>query len=60
VCACGTRLRDAKGEPALAAPGRYVDDPILHCPDCQRRYVYVPDAETLHEQPGALPQGALA
>jgi acetyltransferase-like isoleucine patch superfamily enzyme len=60
VCACGARLQDAKGEPALAAPGRYVSDPILHCPACGRRYVYVPDAETLHEQPGPLPQGAPA
>jgi acetyltransferase-like isoleucine patch superfamily enzyme len=60
VCACGVRLRDAKGEPALAAPGRYVDDPILHCPSCDRLYVYVPDAETLHERPDVLPQGAPA
>ncbi len=60
VCACGARLRDAKGEPAPARPDRYADDPVLHCPSCGRRYVYLPDAETLEERPGALPQGAPA
>ena len=60
VCACGARLRDAKGEPAPARPDRYADDPVLHCPSCNRRYVYLPDAETLEERPGALPQGAPA
>lgn len=60
VCACGSRLRDAKGEPALASPGRYADDPELHCPSCDRRYIYVPDAETLEERVGAPHQGASA
>lgn len=53
VCACGVRLHDAHGEPAPAAPPRYADDPVFACPSCERRYVYIPDAETLEEQPGA-------
>ncbi len=60
VCACGDRLHDAKGEPAPATPDRYADDPELRCPGCDRRYIYFPDAETLEERPGALPQGAPA
>jgi acetyltransferase-like isoleucine patch superfamily enzyme len=59
VCACGMRLHDAHGEPAPAEPPRYADDPVFACPSCERRYLYVPDAETLVERPGAQ-QGALA
>jgi UDP-2-acetamido-3-amino-2,3-dideoxy-glucuronate N-acetyltransferase len=59
VCACGMRLNDAHGDHAPAAPPRYADDPVFVCPSCNRRYVYIPDAETLEERPGAQ-QGALA
>jgi acetyltransferase-like isoleucine patch superfamily enzyme len=52
MCACGVRLVGAEGHPAPAEPNHYASDPVLHCPDCERRYVYVPDADTLHEQAG--------
>lgn len=51
VCACGVRLHDADGHPAPAEHERYAVDPELHCPSCERRYVYVPDAEALEERP---------
>ncbi len=59
VCACGARLVDSNGDPAPANPGVYPSDPDLRCPSCDRRYHYVPDAETLVERPG-LHQGAPA
>lgn len=59
VCACGARLHDANDHPAPAQPERYAIHPELHCPSCSRRYLYVPDADALEEQP-ALPQGASA
>jgi len=59
VCACGARLQDAAGHPAPAEVERYALHPELHCPACGRRYVYVPDADTLEEQQ-VLPQGASA
>lgn len=61
VCACGMRLSDAHGEAAAATPPRYADDPVFHCPSCDRRYVYIPDSEALEERPAPkAPQGALA
>ena len=60
VCACGARLVDGNGAQAPALPELYAHDPELHCPRCGRRYVYVPDAETLDERPRALSEGALA
>jgi acetyltransferase-like isoleucine patch superfamily enzyme len=51
VCACGVRLQDADGAPAAAKPPHYATHPELHCPSCARTYVYVPDAEALHEEP---------
>jgi acetyltransferase-like isoleucine patch superfamily enzyme len=57
MCACGVRLVRSDGQPAPAEPGHYATDPVLHCPDCDRRYVYVPDAETLQEQTG--PRGGV-
>lgn len=59
VCACGARLVDRNGDPAPANPGVYASDPDLRCSSCDRRYHYVPDAETLVERPG-LHQGAPA
>jgi len=59
VCACGARLVDANGHPAPPEVERYALHPELHCPACGRRYVYIPDADTLEEQP-ALTQGATA
>ena len=59
VCACGNRLLDSAGTPAPASPERYAQDRDLHCAACDRRYRYIPDAETLTELPG-LPQGAPA
>lgn len=59
VCVCGARLLDANGHPAPPDVERYAQHPELHCPACERRYVYVPDADTLEEQP-RLPQGATA
>ncbi len=57
VCVCGARLVDSAGSPAPAQPELYSVDPDLHCPSCDRRYHYVPDAESLVERPG-LHQGA--
>jgi acetyltransferase-like isoleucine patch superfamily enzyme len=59
VCACGERLVDSNGEPAPADPDRYSIDADLICAGCGRRYVYVPDAETLEERTGPR-QGAPA
>lgn len=59
VCACGTRLVTADGEPAGATTTRYADDRTLHCPSCGRTYTYVPDAEAIEERPRP-PQGGPA
>lgn len=53
VCACGVRLVDANGHPSPSEPGHYATNPMMHCPDCGRRYAYVPDEETLEERAGA-------
>jgi len=50
VCACGNRLRDASGDPAPAEVERYASDPFLTCNRCERRYVYVPDHDSLEER----------
>ena len=42
VCACGSRLSDDTGMPAVADPAGAQD---LTCPTCGRRYAYIPDAE---------------
>ena len=52
VCACGNRLSAASGEPAPAEVERYASDPFLNCGRCQRRYVYVPDHDSLEERRG--------
>jgi hypothetical protein len=58
VCECGLRLTDrATGAPAPATPGP--DDDLL-CISCERRYVYVPDAETLEERVARPHEGAPA
>lgn len=59
VCACGARLLNSSWDPAPANPTVYSQDPDLRCRSCDRRYHYVPDAETLVERP-AIPQGAPA
>ena len=51
VCACGARLQDADGAPASAKPPYYATHPELHCPSCDRTYLYIPEAESLEEQP---------
>jgi UDP-2-acetamido-3-amino-2,3-dideoxy-glucuronate N-acetyltransferase len=56
VCSCGIRLVDESGGPAPADPG---DSPLL-CRSCERRFVYVPDAEGLEERPLVPPTGAIA
>ena len=59
VCACGRRLVDpATGENAPTDPA---PDAELFCSTCERRYLYVPDAEGLEEESaGAIRQGAPA
>lgn len=58
VCACGARLTDvASGANAPAYPAA---DSDLHCQACERRFVYLPDAETLHERVMRPHQGAPA
>lgn len=57
VCACGARLVVSSGAPVPGDPGVHAIDPDLRCGSCDRRYHYVPDAETLVERPG-LHQGA--
>ena len=59
VCACGRRLTDsATGQPVGATPGA---DTQLLCGECDRHYLYLPDEDTLQEQPaGAIHQGAPA
>jgi acetyltransferase-like isoleucine patch superfamily enzyme len=52
VCACGNRLNDAAGNPAPAEVERYASDPFLACGRCERRYIYVPDQDTLEERVG--------
>ncbi len=61
VCVCGARLADSTGHPAPPDVERYARDPDLSCPECGRRYTYVPDDESLREHPGSVvPQGANA
>ena len=60
VCSCGRRLVDAEGHPAPADPDRYSLNRELTCPSCGRQFVYVPDADTLNERTGTIPQGAPA
>jgi UDP-2-acetamido-3-amino-2,3-dideoxy-glucuronate N-acetyltransferase len=58
VCDCGARLTDAvTGEPAPATP-----DPghELWCASCERRFTYIPDAETIAEPVARPNQGAPA
>jgi UDP-2-acetamido-3-amino-2,3-dideoxy-glucuronate N-acetyltransferase len=50
VCSCGLRLRNDDGEPAGPEPPHYSRHPELHCPTCQRAFVYVPDEERLEER----------
>ncbi len=57
VCACGARLTDQNGQAAPAEPSAERE---LLCQSCERRYVYIPDAETLSEQTGSVHQGAPA
>lgn len=58
VCACGARLTDAAtGRPATTTPTPGAE---LRCERCERRYEYVPDAETLQERSGVPHQGARA
>jgi UDP-2-acetamido-3-amino-2,3-dideoxy-glucuronate N-acetyltransferase len=57
VCACGNRLSAATGKPAPATPGP--DDELL-CTVCERRFLYIPDAETIREQVATPNQGAPA
>jgi UDP-2-acetamido-3-amino-2,3-dideoxy-glucuronate N-acetyltransferase len=59
VCACGQRLVDGRsGENVAATPAGGTE---LTCAACERRYVYLPDAESLEERsPGAIRQGAPA
>jgi acetyltransferase-like isoleucine patch superfamily enzyme len=52
VCTCGNRLSDASGAPAPAEVERYGSDPFLTCTRCERRYVYVPDQDSLEERRG--------
>lgn len=59
VCACGSRLVDANGDPVPAEPDRYSAHTELVCRDCGRIYAYVPDAESLEERSGPR-QGAPA
>ena len=58
MCACGMRLLGQDGRPAPADPGAYARDSEFHCPECGRRYAYVPDAETLEERSGPRAKGA--
>lgn len=58
VCTCGNRLDDASGAPAPAEVERYASDPFLHCTRCGRRYVYVPDHDTLEERQGPVVRAA--
>ncbi|MFL5778904.1 MAG: acyltransferase [Chloroflexota bacterium] len=61
VCECGQRLLDSAGHAAPAEPERYAIDRELVCESCGRRYLYVPDEETLEERQGpAVRQGAMA
>lgn len=51
VCSCARRLTDvATGQPASANPGPAAD---LLCSSCERRFVYVPDVETIREVTGS-------
>lgn len=52
MCACGQRLLGGDGKPAPADPGAYAVHSEFHCPECDRRYVYVPDTEALEERRG--------
>ena len=42
VCACGTRLLGANGEPARADLPVDLDAESLHCPSCGRTYAHRP------------------
>jgi UDP-2-acetamido-3-amino-2,3-dideoxy-glucuronate N-acetyltransferase len=59
VCACGHRLADATtGLAAAAVPdARHAE---LVCGSCDRRYIYLPDVETLQERMAVTRQGAPA
>ncbi len=57
VCACGARLTGQDGQSAPPEPPAAGE---LLCQSCERRYVYIPDAETLAEQTGSAHQGAPA
>lgn len=59
VCACGSRLVDANGDPVPASPDRYAAHTELVCGSCGRTYAYVPDVESLEERSGPR-QGAPA
>jgi acetyltransferase-like isoleucine patch superfamily enzyme len=52
MCACGVRLLGEDNANAPADPGAYATHASFHCPDCGRRYEYVPDAESLIEVAG--------
>jgi hypothetical protein len=54
VCACGNRLSAGNGDPAPAIVERYASDPFLTCSRCERRYVYVPDHDSLEERRGPV------
>ena len=58
VCACGNRLSAASGDPAPAEVERYASDPFLTCGRCERRYVYVPDHDSLEERRGPAARAA--
>jgi UDP-2-acetamido-3-amino-2,3-dideoxy-glucuronate N-acetyltransferase len=49
MCACGARLTDEFGKPAMADPGPAVE---LSCPSCGRTYTYVSDPEGVRELSG--------
>jgi acetyltransferase-like isoleucine patch superfamily enzyme len=58
VCSCGARLRTADGQSAPAEPDRYSTHPELTCPECGRRFQYVPDEDRLQPMaPGQTAQG---
>ena len=50
ACVCGATLVDSSGHRAPAEVERYARDPELTCAQCERRFVYVPDGETLEER----------
>jgi acetyltransferase-like isoleucine patch superfamily enzyme len=58
VCTCGARLADASS--GAIAPAHPAAEAELLCPACDRRFVYIPDPETLQERVGRPNQGAPA